>query len=1076
MMRKLYKKLSATAVMLLMLASVVLAQDRTVSGTVSDGSGSAMPGVNVVIKGTSNGTTTDASGKYSISAGSDAVLVFSFIGYASQQVTAGNRTTVDVTMAEDAQQLSEVVVTALGIQRDKKALQYSVTSVSGENFTQARENNLGNSLAGRVAGVNVTKVSSGPAGSSRVVIRGAKSLGGNNQPLYVIDGIPMDNSNFGQAGVWGGSDEGDGLSSINPDDIESITVLKGGNAAALYGSRAANGVINVVTKKGSSSKGLGIEFNSNYVLETVNDLRDMQQSYGSGAMVGATLDTRVATKATTLTDLGNAFNGNWYSQAWGPKYDGSDVLHWDGKVRKYNDAGDNWDRFYNTGKAFTNSIAFTGGSETQNFRVGISNLNSTGIIPNTGYDRLNLSLSANSKFGKKITLGAKMLYSHEDVKNRPNVSDSPGSAVQAMWRMAGDLNVEDMQGDPNKLGAVPSLADQAASGITIFDGKIPGEEMQMGNNLWGQNPYWAAHQFRNDDKRDRFITSGSLRYDITDFLYIQGRGGLDSYTRRGTGLTPQGTGFNRGGGMTEDENRTMEYNLEYIVGFNKAFGDFNVNAFFGGNKMYRKNEYMAAQGNGFNVQFFPAINNSRDRNFGYGFSEQGINSVFGSAEVSYKNFLFLTATMREDWFSVLNPEVNNITYPSVGASFVFTDAIELPEVLSFGKIRASYAQVGSATIGPYSTLNTYSLINPHLGRPMAAFSSAGGFSGNLPNPALQPAVMEEIEFGFDLRLFQNRLGVDFTYYNQTTTDDILNANISRASGFGSTSVNLGEMNNKGIEILLSGTPVKKGDFSWDVSLNFARNRNEVVSLIEGNNELIVEEPRTRTVFVKHIVGQPFGVITGLKQLTSPDGQLVYNADTGEPIQTPTYQFLGNGVPDFTGGLNNNFTYKGINLSFLIDFKAGGDIYSGTNVRLTGSGFHQQTLQGRAGEAPLVRTGVSDANGDGVYEPFNKTYSPGAAANYWGQLSNRAQENFMYDASFAKLRQLTLGYSLPKSLLAKTAIKNATVSFVGRNLAILFKNTENIDPESSYSSSNGQGLDYFGVPPTRSYGFNLKLVF
>lgn len=1059
----------------LMIAAAI-AQERTVTGTVTDSGGNAMPGVNVVIRGTSTGTTTDGSGKFAISAGTDAVLMFSFIGYSTQQVIVGSRSTVDVTLVEDAQQLNEVVVTALGIQRDKKALQYSVTSIGGDNFTQARENNIGNSLAGRVAGVNVTKVSSGPAGSSRVVIRGAKSLGGSNQPLYVIDGIPMDNSNFGQAGVWGGSDEGDGLSSINPDDIESITVLKGGNAAALYGSRAANGVINVVTKKGSASKGLGIEINSNYVFETINDLRDIQTSYGSGAMVGATLDTRVATKASTIGDLSSAFNGGWYSQAWGPKFDGSNVVHFDGITRKYSYAGNNWDRFYNTGKSFTNSIAFTGGSETQNFRVGISNLTSTGIIPNSGYDRLNLSLAVNSKFGKKITLSGKVLYTNEDVKNRPNVSDSPGSAVQAMWRLAGDLNVEDQMGDPNKLGAVPSLADQAANGITIFDGKSPGEEMQISNNLWGQNPYWAAHQFINSDKRDRIITSGQLRYDVTDFLYVQGRAGLDSYTRRGTSLTPQGTGYNRGGNMTEDENRTMEYNLEYTVGFNKAFGNFNVNAFFGGNKMYRKNEYLAANGNGFNVEFFPAINNARDRNYSYGFSEQGINSLFGSAEISYKNFLFLTGTARNDWFSVLNPEVNSILYPSVGASFVFSDAFELPSVISFGKFRASFAEVASATIDPYATLNTYSLGNPHLSRPMGTFSSAGGFSGNLPNPALQPAVIEEIEFGFDLRLFQNKLGIDFTYYSQKTSDDILNANISRASGFGTTSVNLGEMRNKGVEILLSGTPLKRGDFSWDVSLNFAKNNNKVVSLIEGNNELIVEEPRTRTVFVKHIVGQPFGVLTGLRQLRSPDGQLVYNATTGEPIQTASYEFLGNGVPDFTGGLNNSFTYKGINLSFLIDFKSGGDIYSGTNVRLTGAGFHKQTLQGRLGEEPLVLTGVSDANGDGVYEPFTKTYSPGAAANYWGQLSERAQENFVYDASYAKLRQLTLGYNIPKGILAKTPIKNATISFVGRNLALLFKNTDNIDPESSYSSSNGQGLDYFGVPPTRSYGFNLKLVF
>lgn len=1064
------------ALLLFVLTSLTAFAQRNVTGTVNDPTGKGMPGVNVIVKGTSTGTTTDANGQYNISmTEGSTTLVYSFIGYSSQEIEVGSRTTVDVSLVEDVNQLNEVVVTALGIQRNVKALQYSVTQVNGDNFTQARENNLSNSLAGRVAGVNVTKVASGPGASSRVVIRGAKSLQGINQPLYVVDGIPMDNNNFGQAGVWGGVDEGDGMASISPDDIESITVLKGGGAAALYGSRATNGVINITTKKGSASKGLGIEFNSNYVFETVNDLSDWQQSNGSGAMVGATLATRVATKSESLADLSAAWNGGWFAQAWGPKFDGSNVLQFDGVTREYSNQGDNYKRYYETGKSWTNSLAFTGGNETQNFRFSVSNLNSTGIIPNSGYDRLNMSLATNAKFGKKVTVGAKMLYSHEDVKNRPNVSDSPGNGVQAMYLTPGDLNINDMRGDPEKLGAVPSLADQTANGLVIFDGKAPGEEFQRSSNLWGQNPWWSAYQFQNSDVRDRIIASGQMRYDITDFLYVQGRAGMDWYTRRDTNLTPQGTGYQRGGSMSEGEDRIRETNLEYIVGLDKAFGKINVNAFFGGNLMRRTSERISANGNGFNVPFFAAINNARDRNYGYAFAENGVNSLFGSAEISYNGYLFLTATARNDWFSTLNPEVNSILYPSAGASFVFTDAFEtLPSVLSFGKIRASWAQVGNSTIGAYQTNLTYSLGNPHLGKPLATYSQAGGFNGNLPNPELQPATSTELEFGFDLRFFQNRVGLDFTYYDQATTEDILNAGISRASGFASTSVNLGKMTNKGVEILLTGTPVK-GALTWDISLNFALNNNNVESLIQGNTELIQEEPRTRTVFVKHIVGYPYGMLTGLTQTVSPDGQLVYDAATGAPVTDGSYKIIGYGVPDFTGGLNNALRYKQFDLSFLIDFKAGGDIYSGTNVRMTQAGFHQQTLAGREGEAELVRSGVTQ-NADGSFSAFNKTYTPGEAQNYWSQLGNRAQENFVQDASFAKLRQITFGYSLPKSLLSKTPIKTATFSFVGRNLAILFKNVDNIDPESSYSSGNGQGLDYFGVPSTRSYGFNLKATF
>jgi hypothetical protein len=367
--------------------------------------------------------------------------------------------------------------------------------------------------------------------------------------------------------------------------------------------------------------------------------------------------------------------------------------------------------------------------------------------------------------------------------------------------------------------------------------------------------------------------------------------------------------------------------------------------------------------------------------------------------------------------------------------------------------------------------------NPHLGRPLAYFSGGANNNTTLANPFLIPYSSFENEFGLDVRLFKNRLGLDFTYYSQRTEDDILNAPISRASGFGSTRVNLGEITNKGIEVLLTGTPLK-GEVTWNVSLNFAKNNSEVVNLIAGVDRLFVEEPRTRTAAVYHVVGKPYGMIYGLKQKTSPSGDLIFNSD-GAPLTDNVYYELGNGVPDFTGGLNNEFLYKNFNLSFLIDFKSGGDIYSGTNVRLTGAGFHKQTLAGRAGESALTVTGVTEVVSNGVvtgYEPFTKTLTPGEAQNYWSQLSNRAQENFMYDASFIKLRQIVFGYNFPKTMLAKTPIRSLSLSFVGRNLAIIKKNVDNIDPEASYTSSNAQGLDYFGMPATRTYGFNLRASF
>lgn len=1066
------KQLRMLCSMLLLLALSVgaSAQNRTVSGKITDESGEAVPGVNITVKGKKITTTSQVDGVYTIQLpGGSNTLIFSFVGYATQEVQVTGSDLVNITLKKDAQQLENVIVTALGIERNARQLQFSASKVGGDNFTQARENSVVNGLAGRVAGVNVSKIASGPGGSTRIVIRGAKTLGSNlNQPLYVIDGVPMDNTNAGQAGIWGGADEGDGMSSINPDDIASMTVLKGAGAAALYGSRAANGVILITTKRGSAQKGIGVEFNSNYVFETVRNLTDFQKNYGTGGYVGASLQTSVAQKPASFDDLW----ANWWGlDAWGPKFDGSQVVQFDSISRPYSYSGDNWKRFYKTGNTITNSIALTGGSETQNFRFSAAHLKNNGIIPNSGFERINLTLAANSKMGKKLSFGTKVMYSNEETKNRPNLSDSPDNIVNSLYYLPGDMNVQSLIGNPDKPGSVPTLQMQHDKGIAIGDKKSPGEEFQMTNNLWQQNPYWVAYQDINSDTRDRVITTGNVRYDITDFLYVSGQAGMDWYTTKGSRLTAQGTGHNRGGIIQESEVRQREINYQFMVGFDKEFGKIGVNAFVGGNRMRRIYERIDANGSGFNTPFFAAINNARDKSYGYGYSKVGINSLFGSVELSYDKFLFLTGTARKDWFTVLNPMSNSIVYPSVGASFVFTDAFKnLPPWLSYGKLRGGWAQVGNVnSVGAYQTIISYSAGTTHVGEPLGGFNSGT----NYPNPDLVPFLSTEYEAGLEARFFNNRLGIDFTYYDQTTTKDILNATISRASGFASTTVNLGKLTNKGIEFLLTGTPVR-GDFNWDVSLNFAKNNSKIISLIEGQTEVLGEEPRTRTVFIKHIVGHPYGVITGQVQMRDPKtGLLVYDED-GAPLTDGSYQIIGNGVPDFTGGLNNSFSWKGLNLSFLIDFKSGGDIYSGTNVRMTQSGYTMQTLLGRQGEAPLEITGVTpDGNG---YKPFSKTLTPGEAQNYWSKLGDRAAERFLYDASFIKLRQITLGYTLPSRLFTNTPIRSLMVSFVARNLAILYKNTENIDPESSYTSSNSQGLDYFGMPSTRTFGFNLKATF
>lgn len=1053
------------------------AQTRTVTGKITDQNGEAVVGATVSAPGTQLSTQTNPDGTFSLNLPSSVQrLVVTSVGFSTQDVPLGGKTNVAISMQASASQLSEVVVTALGVERNRRSLQASVTTVNGDVMTQAREINTANALAGRVAGVNVTKIASGPGGSSRVVIRGAKTLGSTlNQPLYVIDGVPIDNSNFGQAGLWGGADQGDGMSSINPDDIATMAVLKGASAAALYGSRAANGVILITTKRGVAKKGIGVEFNSNYVIEDVVNLTDFQTSNGNGYYQGTTLANQVAVTPKTIKEHWD----NWLGlNSWGPRFDGSQTMQFDGKLRPYSHAGDNWKRFYKQGYQWTNSIAMTGGSEKQNFRLSLSDLRSKSVFPNAGFDRFNASLSTNSKFGKRLTVTSKILYSNEKTKNRPRLSDAPGNANLAVYYTPGDVDIRNLIGNPDKPGAVPTLKAQQDNGIQIGDGKAPGEEFQVSPNLWQQNPYWAAYQFRNDDVRDRVIASGEARYDITDFLYVSGMVGIDWFTLRNTNLTPQGTGFNRGGSISESEQRVRETNMQYMVGFNKTFKErFGVNAFFGGNAMKRSSEFLAAYGDGFNTPFLPAINNAKQRNFGYGYGKSGINSLFASAELSYNNLLFITATARKDWFSVLNPDANSILYPSIGASFIFTDALKkLPDWLSYGKLRVSWAQVGNvSSVSPYQTSLLYGAGISHLNRPLGGFLSGE----NYPNANLKPFTSTELEYGVELRFFKNRLGLDLTFYDQETTDDILNANISRASGFGSTSVNIGKIGNKGFEFLLTGTPVRSA-LTWDVSLNFARNISKVISLIDGQTQLFVEEPRTRTAAIYHMVGKPYGMIMGLQQTVDPGtGLKVFDAN-GAPLTDNTYKELGNGVPNFTGGLNNSFSYKGFNFTFLIDFKSGGQIYSGTNVRMTQSGFTKQSLQGRTGEAPLTVTGVTpdglDPSGKPLYKPFTKTLTPGEARNYWNQLGDRAQENFIYDASFAKLRQLTFGYTLPRKWLDRTPVQSIMLSIVARNLAILYKNTPNIDPESTYTSSNAQGLDYFGMPATRTFGFNLRATF
>ncbi len=1002
-----------------------------VRGQVIDGTGQGLPGVSIKVKGSNIGTSTDASGNYSFNFPANSILVFSYIGFVTQEMPINGRSTINVTMADDAQALSEVVVTALGISRDKKALSYALTEVKGDSFTQARENNLGNALSGKVAGVNASSTATGPGGSSRVVIRGNGSFSSDNQPLYVVNGVPINNSNNGTPGTFGGRDAGDGLISINPDDIETLSVLKGGQAAALYGSRAAAGVILITTKSGRGSQGLGVDYNTTFTTDNVITIPEWQYEYGQGSL------------GLKPTDAAQAMSQGRLS--WGPKLDGSDVIQFDGQSRPYVAQKDNNKNFYNTGTTFSNNLALTGGNQNANFRFSVSDMKNNGIVPNSSLKRNTFSLAANANISNKITFEGNAQYNIEVNKNRTNIGDFTRNPNASVGVMATSLDVR-----------------------TLAPGYNPTtlREVQWADDPFVANPFFAVNKHQNEDQRRRIIGSFRTRWNITDFLYARGGAGIDYFTRENWIIGATGALTNLAGTFEKGRTTGFETNVEGLLGFDKSFGKFSVNAFVGGNMMYTQNASNGLNSGDLNVPYNYFISNGKSQSFTESFGESAINSLFGSADIGFNSYLYLSLTARQDWFSTLSPTSNSVLYPSAGLSFVASEVWKSkPGWLDYAKIRGSWAQVGGGTPGPYGLDLTYSAgAITHLGQALMTISGS-----TIPNP-LRPFTSTTSEAGLETRMIGGRLGLDLTVYQKITTDDIVSATIPNTSGFTSVRLNVGEMRNRGIEMLLTGTPVKPGNgLNWDVSLNVAYNENEVVSIAPGLNTLAGGQPRTQNAFVNHYVGKPFGMVSGYTFRKDASGNIVYNSGSGLPMQSTSIADLGRGVPPLTMGLNNSFRYKNFSLGFLIDGKFGGVLYTSTNAYGTSYGLDKRTVGGGVRENGVAVNGV-----DQTGAPFARTIP---AQQYYQGIAFAITDQFVYDADFIKLRQLTFGYNLPKSLIAKTPLQSASLSLVARNLFMLHNNVPNVDPESSYSVSGSSfGLENFGVPTTRSFGLNLMVKF
>jgi TonB-linked SusC/RagA family outer membrane protein len=1018
----------------------VFAQNKTISGTVTElESGALLPGVNVLEKGTKNGTSTDFDGNYNISvSSSSAILVFTSLGYTTKEVAVGNSNTLNVSLIEDAEQLGEVVVTALGVKRNTKALGYSVTQLDGREMNTVKQTNAINSLQGKIAGVQISGNAAGAKGSTRVIIRGNSSLTGNNQPLYVIDGITINNSNLGSAGTWGGADAGDGISALNPDEVQSITVLKGGAAAALYGSRASNGVIIITTKTGAGSDGISVDVSSSVQFDDIkNDPYDPQTTYGQGRDFSTTSD-----------------NLDTYAN-WGTKLDGSSVEQWDGVSRPYSYKGNNLNKFYQGGQTLINTVAVSSSSEKSNFRVSYSNLDNTDIIPNSTLNRNTLGLNASQKF-RNFTADVNIKYIQDDAIGAPRLSDSPGNANFGMRLFAPNIDVNDMLG---------------AGGLGTNE---DGSEFRTSDNTFSQNPWFAAWKFVNNSVKERVIASANVRWDIADFFYVTGRFGMDRFDYNRRDITPYGTAFSPLGGMSELKLTNIQRDADLFIGTDnlKIQEDLSITAFLGVGKNYQNSESVTANGSNFIVPFLYTVGNTQNQGAGYGFSEKQINSAYGSAEIGYKDAMFLTLTARNDWFSTLSllnkQSPNNDLFTSASFSLVLSDMFTLPEAVSFAKLRAGYSQVAGGADGPYSLNLTYGIYGQgHQGASLGNISN-----GSIPNPNITPFQKNEIELGFDLRMFDNRASIDFTYYDNATIGDIVGVSASRTSGYGSALANLGEVSNTGYEVLLSGSLIRAENFAWDLSLNYSYNDSKIVSTNDEDTNISMDEPRSRNLNVTHIVGETYGALYGTSYNRDTQGRIIHDIDPdGTPIpQVGARKILGFGVSPTSIGVSNNFRYKNFNMSVLVEGKYGGQMYSGTNALSKYFGAHKATIDADGRENGFTVSGV-DASG----AAFTTAIAPDRIEDYWRRTYEIAEES-IYDVNYLRLRQMSIGYNIPRKILENTFIKTASVSVIGRNLFFFSNSVENVDPESGYNVSNSQGLEWFGMPIPRTVGVNVNLKF
>ncbi|HEX7119064.1 MAG TPA: SusC/RagA family TonB-linked outer membrane protein [Longimicrobiales bacterium] len=1044
---------AALAVALLVPAAASAQQARQVTGRVTAAeTGLPLDGVQVYVSGQNISTVTDSDGRYVIRVPEGVTtLVFSLIGYETLEAEiTGN--TLDVRLTPTAISLEGIVVTALGIEQQERALTSSVTEIGADEFTDVPEPNIVNALAGEATGVST--VNAGPAGgSARIIIRGATSISGDNQPLFVVDGVPIDNSGPDLDG-YGGLDYGNAAQDLNPADIASVSILKGPNAAALYGSRAANGAIIITTKDGrgaaaGSGDGARILLQSNTTWSNPLRLPEYQNVYGQG----------YGGEFSYVDGLGNGVN-DYADESWGPPCDGRPVVQWwsNGEPAPFNCYPDNVKNFFETGLTTYNNLSVAVGGERSSLRISASNEHIDGMYPGFQQDKWTAAVNGNMQLTDRFRADGSVNYIRKEAENRPGIGYGADNFMQQFVWFGRSVSMERLR--------------QA-----YFDNAKDRKHVTW-NPLFHTNPYWIALQNDNFDDRNRVIGNVALSYDLADGVTATLRTGTDWYedVRKRTYYQDNTNHFYDN--FAEDVITRSETNVDLLVNVNRSLTeDVTVNATIGGNHRYAEDNFHYVTVPELTVPGVFAWNNAaRPAQIRDWISRQAMNSVYGQAQFGYRNYLFLQVTGRNDWSSTL-PEANNsYFYPSVSGSFIFTDAFQLPEFLTFGKVRVSWARVGNDA-DPYQLLPYYTAAESFNGE-VPAFA----VPDVIPNAELKPERTESWEIGADLRFFDNRLGLEATYYDMVTFDQILATDVSAASGYYQQVVNAGSIANRGIEVGVTATPVELDNgFRWDMAVNFSKNESEVEELAGdlqtyqlGSFWQVTTEAR---------VGEAYGALYGTGFKRDDQGRIIVNED-GLPLGSDERIMLGNYTPEWIGSLSNTFSFKGLNLSFLLDTRQGGELFSVTQAFGQYTGVLAETLKGR--ENSFGSEYDADGNFVGyVCDPGfvvpNSVHEDGTENTtkicpneyYKWMFGEGIREGWTYDASYVKLREARLSYTLPESIMERLPFSSVTVALVGRNLA-LWTDMPNIDPETAFDAGNSQGFEFGQIPSARSFGVNFTV--